>query len=416
MDPAFWLVCVAAGTTLGLTALLPGFHVNTLVALAFAASWTGPGTAVIFVSAAVAHAFFGVLPQTYVGVPGDDAALSVLPAQRMVREGRGPEAVQIGLDAVLLATLAVVPLLLPAKWLLAEPGRFGEVLDQGLPWILLGAMIFLALGERKKGWRLVGWAIVVQVAAGAVGAFASAIPMQGAVALPAAQLLPLFAGLFGVAGLIASLLTSQAIPQQVAPRGGARLPRAVSFATLRGVFAALCTVAVPGLTPGVSASLAYGRAGDDPRRAIAALSATGAAHQLFAIGLLFVTLQSRTGLTAGLSGLGTVSQWHAGRPPAQFVDLMLAAILASLIAWYATRRLDRPATRLLARLPHRAPEWVALMLVVALVATLTGVPGLVLLGVAGTVGLVPIALGTRRVHLVACVALPLLAARWGLTH
>lgn len=415
MEPGTWLVAVAAGTAIGASGLLPGLHINTLVVLAFGAPWTGPPLAVAFVAAAVAHSFFAVLPATYVGVPGDDAALSVLPAQAMTRAGRGSEAVRVGLDAVLLATLVAVPILWPAKWLLGEPVRLGLLLNIALPWIIAVVLILLLVGERRKGWTAVAWAALVQAAAGALGILTSHVHTAGIIAIPAAQLLPLFAGLFGVAGLIASLASTTGRPEQALPSVAGRLHGRLGRAAVRGVLAATCTVAIPGLTPGVGATLAYGRDRDDPRPAIAALCATSAAHQLLAVGLLFVTQSARTGLAAGVAGALNTPQWTSGRPPTAMLDLLLAALVAAVAAWWLAGRLDGPVRRLLALLPHRAPEWAALVFVVALTAALTGIPGLLLLAVAATIGLLPIAVGTRRVQLVACVAIPALVARAGLT-
>ncbi|MES2154693.1 MAG: tripartite tricarboxylate transporter permease [bacterium] len=404
----------ALGALAGATGLLPGFHVNTLVALALAAAWTGTGPALAFVAAAASHAVFAVLPATYVGVPGDDTAIAVLPAQRLARDGRGREAVRIGTDAVLLATVLAIVVLLPAKWLLAEPVGLAGRIAGALPWILAASLLVLLLGERRKGWPRVAWAAGVQLAAGCVGLLASGMHMGGLIAMPSPQLLPLFAGLFGAAGLAASLASARPIPTAVVETNPT-VSRRLTAAGVRGVAAGLCTVAVPGLTPAVAASIAYGRQRDDPRPALAALTATATAHQTLAVGLLFVTLHARTGLAAGVAGPSGVDPWTVGRPPPQLLDLLVAALLATLLAWWVVRRIERAVRRGLAWLPHRLPEWLALAFLVALVITLSGASGLALFATSATIGLLPIVLGTRRVHLVACVALPLLASQLGLT-
>jgi len=415
MDVATWAAAVTTGTLLGATGLLPGLHINTVVAFAAAAALSGSFVAVALVCAACAHAFFAVLPGTYVGVPGDDTALSVLPAQRMVRGGQGPDAVHAALDAVLLASLTAIPLLLPAKWLLAEPGRVGAWLAAALPWLLPALLAWLAVSERRKGWSKVAGALLVQAAAGTLGVVAAMMHVAGVVVVPSATLLPLLAGLFGAAGLVASLTSGGQTVVQAEAQASPVARCRIAMAALRGVGAGLCTASVPGMTPAVGASLAYGRRSDDPRHGIAALAATGATHQLLAVGLVFVTLHARTGLAAGIVAAAPTTQWIAGPPPADLVLMLAAALTACLMAWSAARFLERPWRVLMQAVPRGAPEVAALAVLVALVATTTGVTGLALLGTAATVGLLPIAAGLRRVHLVAVLIIPLLAARLGLT-
>src|SRR5687768_5578625 len=113
MDAVTWAAAAGIGLAVGATGLLPGFHVNTLVALAFAAGLADPAVAVAIMAAASAHAFFGAIPSTYIGVPGDDVGVSALPAHALAREGKGPDAVAACLDGALLATILAIALLLP---------------------------------------------------------------------------------------------------------------------------------------------------------------------------------------------------------------------------------------------------------------------------------------------------------------
>jgi len=418
MDTLTWALALAAGAVAGAVAgLVPGFHTNTLAALLLALAPTaGDWGAHALLAAAAAHAFVSILPSTYVGVPGEET-LSVLPAHRMLRQGRAREAVRVAADATLAATLAAVVLLLPFKWLLAEPARLLAMLDAAVVPILAAVILLLVLQERRKGLAAVGKAALCLLVAGALGTFAMTVQLTALVPIPATPLLPLLSGLFGAAGLIHSIATATAMPAEVddqRPPAKARL--GVALATARGVAAAGWTAAMPGLTSAVGASVAMvGTRTQDDRSVIACMSAVGAAHQVFALAMLWLTLRARTGTSIALQDLVDVQRWDVGRPPTVLLLALATLVGAAALGHAATLALDRAGARRLARIDGRRLSAAALLVLVALVLILAGPLGLLLLGLSATVGLLPIAYGVRRVHLTGALIVPALLWRLGFT-
>jgi putative membrane protein len=414
MDVA-WAAAVAAGVLCGaFTGLVPGIHTNTLAAILLAfAPEAGTWGVTVLLAAAAAHTFLSVLPTTYVGVP-DDAGLSVLPAHRLLLEGRGPEAVRVAADATMAGTLVAVLLVLPFKWLTAEPGGALELLSDTLPWVLVATTLFLLAQEGHKGPRAMAAAALCTLVAGALGLVAVQMRLTAWVPLPATPLLPLLSGLFGAAGLVHSLRGSRpAPPQDATPKPLPRsLRRGVALASWRGVAAAAWTVATPGLTAAAGASVALATTRQrDPRVALACMNAVGAAHQVFAVALLWLALRTRTGTTIALHGLLDVQAWDSGRPPTGLLDALLTLLAAACLAYAFTLAAQQWAARRLAHFDSRKLSLAALAVLVALVALLGGWLGLVLLVASGTVGLLPIAFGVRRVHLAAALIAPVLVAR-----
>lgn len=411
MDPVTWGIGLAAGTAVGIaTGLIPGFHINTLAALGLGLLPAHPAVAIALVAAGVLHAFVQLIPQTYVGVAGDDAGFAVLPAHRLVIEGRGPDAVAIARDAALFGLAAAVLLLLPLKWIVAEPGRILPVLDAAAPWVVGGVLVLLVVQERHRGASGMGWAAATLALSGAVGLVALHVPMTSWVGMPASPLLPLLSGLFGIAGLAASLHAGTAIPPQRAPDGGGP----PGLPAMLGTAAAFATVALPGLSSAVAASLTrVAPRQDDARDALATLSAINTAHLTLAFGLLWVTARARTGLASATSSLLPVDVWSFGAPAPPLVDVLAACLAAGLAGVAACTALERPGRLWLPRVPPARLNSGALAVVISVVAIFSGWNGLIVAACAAAAGLVPLSAGIRRVHLAGALLVPVLLNRIG---
>lgn len=404
MEAHAFLIVVAAGAAAGaVTGLFPGLHVNTLAALLLAASpHAGVEMALFLVAIGTVHTFVSILPATYLGAPGEDTALATLPAHRMLLEGRGPEAVGVS-AAASLAAVAVLPLvLLPYKWFLLEPGRGEAWLAHMTPWLLAGVLVFLVVREAVLGPGRAAWAVATMVISGALGWVVLPMAPRGPLPGAASPLLPLLSGLFGGAGLVASFATRPTIPRQVR---GPRRPGATGGVG-RGVLAASWTAVLPGLTGGVATALAQ-PGSRDARAAIASLSVVNTAHAVLAFPVLWLIGRPRTGLAQAIERLLQPQAWERGVVPADLALLLSGVMVAGVLGYVATRLLDIPVAAFIHRVPSRAVAVAGLALVITLTFLLTGAQGLAILAAATVTGLVPLAAGIRRVHLVAALLVPI---------
>jgi TctA family transporter len=170
MDPGALMMVVGisvVGGVLGAScALVPGFHANALAllllalfgpltsGLSFVASLvncTLPGAllfAALLVAAATAHSFVDFVPSAFLGAPDEDTVLCLLPAHRLLKSGKGMEAIRYAafgsLCGALLGTLLAVPLQL----LLRPPSPLGGFLDASVPFLLVGVAVLLVLTEK----------------------------------------------------------------------------------------------------------------------------------------------------------------------------------------------------------------------------------------------------------------------------
>jgi len=417
MDPLTAGLAVAAGCAVGLVAgLVPGIHANTVCAVALAVlPGAGPALAIALAAMAVAHAFAAAVPSTYLGAPGEDSLLLALPAHRMLLDGRGPAAVQASIDGGLAGLALGTILLLPYKWLLAEPGRLLPVVDAAMPWLLGAVLAFLVLREAPRGARAVAWAATVLALSGALGLVAGRTTVAALVDVPASSLLPLLSGLFGAPALIEALRTVPHVPPQEPARPPpASLRRRSRRGVVAGVGAAAATAILPGMTTAVAASAALaGRKEDDPRPVLATLSAIAVAQVVLAFGVLWLSGRARSGVAAAVQQLWPPGPWGDGAPPLPLQWIVLAAVASGMVAHLLVGALSPLVARWLPRLPARLLPALALAFVCGAVVVLSGPWGCAIFVVAIAVGLLPLAAGGRRIHLTGSLLVPVLAYRLG---
>jgi putative membrane protein len=380
---------VLAGVLLGtLSGLVPGLHANSMAFLLAAALPALPGpprlVAAAMLAAGVVHTFLDVVPALALGVPDPAFAVSALPGHRLVLGGQGREALRLSALGSGLAVVLAAPLAVPVTrgMQAAYP-----VLRAHLPLLLGGVALFLVLTEASNRARLVG-ALSLCLACG-LGVLA--LPLDPTGPLPVGGVLaPLFAGLFG-----APVLIDAARGTGVPPQAGAQVttPRLVvaglaAIGTLSGALVAY----LPGVSSVVAATLALaaapGRHG--ARGFIVATSGVDTANTVFALFALVALGTPRTGVLVAVQDSGA---------PLDLPLLLSAVVLASCVGFLLVPLLG---DRYLALAGRFDPRWLSggvLSLLVVLSGLFAGVVGEVLFAVATAVGLVPVRLGARRVHL-----------------
>jgi putative membrane protein len=409
VDGLGWLLAVAAGAAAGtLGGLVPGLHPNLVVAWMPLAARSDLAFACGLAALVGAHAFSSLLASTYVGIPGGDGALTVLPAHRMVRSGRGREAVGVAADAALAGLAAGVLLILPLKWMVGEPGRLGDLRPETVRLLAAAVLGWLLLQELRGGGRAIAGAALAQAVAGACGLLAFSLHLQGLGGRPGHATLPLLGGLFGAATLAESLASRGRLPPQEPPRPPEpRMALRLGGCALGGAAASLWTALIPGVTASAAATtVPAALRTDDPRPALATLAAIGTAHEALAVGLLWAGGRARSGLAVGMDGVA--SPWEAGVPPGPLLEVAAALLAGGLAGHVAVRRLDGWAAPRLDRIPGQALAAGAAALAATVVLAVTGLPGLLLWAGCAAAGLVPLALGVRRVHLTAALLVPLI--------
>ncbi|MDG6220316.1 MAG: tripartite tricarboxylate transporter permease [Candidatus Thermoplasmatota archaeon] len=339
MDIAAALLAVVVFTLIGvafgiLTGLVPGIHVNTVAAflLAFkagmfaavvsvgAALGVGPENApilvaVLIVGMLVTHTFLDIIPSIFLGAPNEDTALSVLPGHRMMKQGRGYEAIKASAMGSFGAVFVTMAAVLPARLIMGSPLNAYEALIPIVPWLLIGITVFMIVGERSSikkvsdkrrerleemdedvGWRdhiqQMGFAALIFTMAGALGIIVLRSPLGTHNILPFPQLetpmlFPMFTGLFGISGLFLSLWDDVEMAPQEIEDVEVGLGRKAS---IKGVAAGSFAGSLVGWLPGISSASATvvaqaitnrGEKEDADKEFIVAVSGVNTANAVF---------------------------------------------------------------------------------------------------------------------------------------
>ena len=432
MGPGPFLLAFLSVTLLGtgagvLTGLSPGLHVNNVAAfvLATQGAWAGflstfasPANggelglllSVFVLATAASHAVCDFVPSVFFGAPTEDTALAVLPGHRLLLRGEGVRAVGLAAQGALLGLLLGACLLLPLRLVLADPVGLADAFR---PWsaffllAILAALVLMDVGHgRRRGRRLVR-IICVEGVAGLLGVAA----LRGASPFDSATVLfPLFSGLFGVPNLLVSLRAgpSDLPPQSRRIRLTLRLKDIGPAA--RGALAGAAVSWLPGLSGGAASALASigSRRTMTPARFMVVLGATSTSTAVLSVAVLFIIGRARSGAAAAVRDLlSSAGPWaSAVQAPDPLLWLLLAAAMATAASAVIAVRIARRLAPAWSRVGPRRLALVTLAALFALLLLATGWAGVALAGLSAAVGLLPIRLGVRRVHLMAALLVP----------
>jgi len=392
------LAWVLAGSLCGTcSGLVPGLHANNFALLLAGIAPSVPGPPLFvgcaMLSAGVVHTFLNAVPAMALGVPDAEMAVTALPGHRLVLEGRGYEAIRLSALGSLLAVLAAVPLAVPVT----------RVITAVYPTIraqlsLVLAMIVTALVASEPTWRRrLGGLLSFALAAG-LGALT--LNLSPAAPLKAGgTLAPLFAGLFGAPVLIDAVRGS-GLPRQ----NGCEITMSrglVGITALAGTLAGAAVGYLPGITAAIAAVavLVVVPDGATDRGYIVATSGVDTANTIFALFALVAIGQPRTGVLVAVDSLGV---------PLEIPILLAAVVLAGLAGFALVLVVGDAYLEFVGRLPYWQLSVAVLALLLVLSYLFTGMVGIAIFLAATAVGMVPVQLGARRVHLMGVLIGPLL--------
>ncbi len=439
IEPVVLLVAALVGALLGCaTGLLPGLHVNTLavVLVATAPAWdalaVGLGieptfapfaVAALILAITVSHTFVNIVPATFLGAPDEQTALTILPAHKFLRQGRGFRAVQINAYGSFFALVASLLLFWPAKWLLVGPVDAWNHVREAMPWLLVLLAVFLVWREPAclgpEAWprayrcalaRLT--ALALFLATGLYGLFGFRLSYQALVPLPPSPLLPMLSGLFGAATLIEALAESTKIPHQFVRLGSDDLTRRGAAASLGcGVAAGAGMSLFPGLTNSTATAVATAMRRGTDAETLLSLGAVNTANAIFNLLVLYLFDRARSGSVVAIEALVPLEPWQ-GTMPVSLVWMLFVALAAGTLSLAATLALGRWAARGIHAVPYRPLVWSVLVYLVAIVVLFSGWTGALVFAVGASLGSVPVRLGLQRSPLTGVLLVPVLGYLW----
>ncbi|MFH0861765.1 MAG: tripartite tricarboxylate transporter permease [Candidatus Altiarchaeota archaeon] len=396
-----YLVYALAGCAVGVvTGLTPGLHVNTVCLIGlglysrFGLDVVGFG--VFMVGVSVTHTFLDFIPGIFLGVPDEGTALSILPAHRLVLAGRGLDAVKLTCYGCLIGLVFGLTLLVPM--IIIVP-MFYRQLREFVVYVIGAASLILILRERGGGKM---WAAVIFLLSGCVGVLTLGIEGMSATYV----LFPVFSGLFGVSGLVYSLMVSEAnIPQE--RYSTTKVDAEIVGGGLLGAVGGAVVGLLPAMSPSQVGILMSGVFGASQRGFLVSVAAIQASDSLYSLAALYIIGNGRSGMSVML---GRMLELDAD-------TLTLFVGVFCLVAFFAAHlhmEIGRRASVFYGMVDHRLMSAGVIMFVLALVYAFTGLFGILVALVCTAVGLLPILSGVSRTHLMGVLLVPTISYYLGL--
>jgi len=384
----FTLVGVAFGI---ITGLIPGMHVNTLAAIliGFFYKYEFPGLPLAYfvIGLSVANSFSGFIPSIFLGAPDESTVLSVAPGHRMLKRGKGYEALALtvfGGIGGFFALIVAMPLII-----YAIPPIY-ETLRQYISYVLILVMAFLILKEKHVLWSVFLYALVSVYGIVSMNANINASYL----------LLPMLSGLFGLSSLALSYFTDSVIPRQ-------RQKVRISFkkyvpATILGLFSGLIAGILPGLGTSQSAIITQqlGRT-RGAKKFLVLLGAVSVTDIMLSVLAIYLVGNPRSGGAVAIqSFLGD------GIALSTILSFIAAGLISAAIAAYFTLKLGKRFGEIVSKVNYKATVVLTAMFLFGVIYVFSGFIG-ILVAITGTaIGIIPNLVGVKKSLLLGCLITP----------
>ncbi|KAF5436347.1 putative membrane protein [Candidatus Methanophagaceae archaeon] len=421
---AFSLFGVLLGT---FTGLVPGIHPNNVALIFLAVSpmiisklhflnaLVPFETVLILVAAtilaaSVAHTFLSFIPAAFIGAPEGDTALCVLPAHRLLLEGRAYEATVISAIGSFGAVIYSFVFFMPFYFIFAGPLHLYAVIQDYLLYILIGISALLILtesfSERLDAYLAVLLSSFVFILSGVFGYIVLIMPVS------TSMLFPALTGLFGLSTLLYSLFYTPEIPEQTIEE-----PVTEKSDIVKSVLSGSTCGAMVSFLPGVTSAHAtvmamLARRNREPEQVIMTLSGVNTSNVIFCMATLFLILRARSGATMAINRILPVQQWSEVIPPLALIYLLIAALIAASVSFFVTKYMGMQFSRLFVRIPYRKMLSGIVIFLAVFVFILNDAIGLLVLAVGTCIGLIPIYFGVRRSNCMGVLLVPIIVWLW----
>ena len=413
---AVFFAALMLGVFLGtLTGLIPGFHPNNVAVILVSISpvlmrelhsFDAYAFSIIVASAilatAVTHTFLSFIPAAFIGAPEADTALSLLPAHRLLLEGRVYEATVLSAIGSFGAVIFSLLCLIPFYFIVSS--RLFAILQSHLLYLLIGISAILILtessSERMEPHLAIMLSTMVFIIAGIFG-----IVLQN---LPVPMYFPAFTGLFGLSTILYSLFYTPEIPPQEIKE-----PEIRGMGILKSIVSGAVSGSMVSILPGITSAHAtvmamLARRNREPEQVILTLSGVNTANVIFCTATLFLTLRARSGTMIAINRIMEVQPWEGIAPHPALFQLLIAVLTASAFSFFITRYMGKQVSLFFCRIPYRKMLFGIIIALTLLVFVITGWLGLLVLFVATTIGLIPIYTGVKRSNCMGVLLLPII--------
>jgi len=425
VDFLYILLFSLTGFVIGVfTALIPGMHVNTVSLMMV--SFQFPFLIISdimkvddyvmpllvsssIISVYIAHTFVNIIPATFLGVPEEGVALTMLPAHSLLVKGRGYEAIYLSAMGSFFSAVVTILLMFPLKFLLSDPVNLYASLKDIMVWIIIAVISVMILTEKSPKAMLISSTILLL--SGIYGLIVLDLSLESPFGLPSSSLFPSFTGLFGLSTLLSSVLSKTRMVEQELHEPvllkADKLSGIVSVIT--GSLSGILVSIIPGVTTAIGTVIALVTRGEtDEKQAIITLSSVNTAVSIATIFNLFIIGKTRSGVAIVVRNLIGTETWKGIFPPYSLLCLLIPVVVSASLSLPVTCYIGRFLSEKIGKINYQKITWVGISLVIILVFIFSGFVGLLILFTGASIGLLPIFTGVRRSSCMGVLLIPLL--------
>ncbi len=379
-----------------ITGLIPGIHINLVAGFILVNSYyfleivNAEILVVFIISMGIIHSFVDFIPSVIFGVPDADTTLSVLPAHKLVIEGKAFLAIYLSsLGSLLGAGFAF--LAIPAVFLYLE--AVYDMVKSFIPYFLI-AVVFILI-SMEKGLNKKFWAIIVVLFSSGFGAFVLNSSFLND------PLLPLFSGLFGLSTIAYSLFSeSGKIANQ-----SFEINFKIDFNLIKGLFlggiaSLICSVS-PGLGNAQAAILASVFMKKMSEKIfLVIVSSINTISFILSFATFYLIERARNG------SVFVISQIIDNISIYDMILYFIIIYVVSAAGFFITLYLGKIMIFYVYKLNMFYINLYVIVLLFIVVVILTGIYGLFVFIASGFLGIICILLEVKRVHLMTVLIIP----------
>ena len=390
-------ICIFLGIIAGIfTGLLPAIHINLVAIIllsAFDSSPFDPTLLAVFIcSMAIAHSFLDFIPSLVFGMPSGDTVIAMLPGHKLLKKGRGKEAIFLsacgGLIAYMIFVLFFVFSLyniIPFVYLFIA-GHIAYVL------IMCVSIILLLSKNRFASFSCF-------ILAGIYGVACFDSPVSSSYII-----LPMLSGLFGFSNLVLSISQKAKIPKQKTT-----LPLLNRFKLIKSSFTGLIAGIVAGFLPGFGSSqsgflVEKFASKNNSKYFISTLGAINTIDLIMSIMCIYLISRARSGSAIAIEKLvGMIEYSHV-------VLFIGVGAISAAVSFFLVIKLGDVALKHISRINYTLFNVSMLVFAGSIILYFTGAYGLFICFVGTSLGIYTKLSNVRLSILMGCLIIPVILA------
>lgn len=386
------LLYIFLGSFLGIiTGITPGIHINLVAAILLTLSKTIKidelTLIIIVISMSITHIFLDIIPSIFLGVPSEDSAAIILPAHKLLLEGKAHEAVLLTLVGTILS-IGLIILISPLLIFILP--KIQNILTSHIPVILILLLAFLILKEKNRFQ-----VFIIFLLSGLLGIAALNIPNIKE------PLLPLLSGLFGVSSLILSIKNNTLIPKQEFNRININIKQLKYI--IIGVISGIISAFLPGFGSSqvsiICSSIIRKIESKDYlilNSSISAVNMVGSFITLYSIN------KARSGIAVAISTL--ISNFSIFKLIYIFGIILVTTFLATILTVFFSRIF----AKIISKVNYKVLCISIILIITVLVLIMSKLIGLIILITSTSLGVYSQLKEVNKNHLMGCLVIPVL--------